>query len=78
MERNPVFVDIDPDTFNIDPKLILSNISIYTKAIVVADIFGQSADIDEIMKIARQFNLKVISDTARHLEQLIKINLQVL
>ena len=61
----PVFVDIDPDTFNIDPKLILNSISSYTKAIVVADIFGQSADIDEIMKIAKRYNLKVISDTAQ-------------
>ncbi len=61
----PVFVDIDPNTFNIDPKLILNNISSYTKAIVVADIFGQSADIDEIMKIAKRYNLKVISDTAQ-------------
>jgi perosamine synthetase len=61
----PVFADIDPDTYNLDPKSIEKNISPYTKAIMVADIFGQSADMDEIMSIARSHNLKVISDTAQ-------------
>jgi perosamine synthetase len=61
----PVFADIDPDTYNLDPKSIEKNLSPYTKAIMVADIFGQSADMDEIMAIARSHNLKVISDTAQ-------------
>lgn len=61
----PVFADIDPETYNLDPKSIEKNISPYTRAIVVADIFGQSADMDEIMKIARKYKLKVISDTAQ-------------
>lgn len=61
----PVFADIKIDTFNLDPNSIKKNISKYTKAIIVADIFGQSADMTEIMKIARQHNLKVISDTAQ-------------
>ena len=61
----PVFADIDRDTYNITAKTIESCISPYTRAIVVADIFGQSAEMDEIMDLARRYNLKVISDTAQ-------------
>ena len=61
----PVFADIDEQTFNLDPKSIEKNISPYTRAIIVADIFGQSADMDRIMKLAERHNLKVISDTAQ-------------
>ncbi len=61
----PVFADIDPETFNLDPKSVEANITSYTKAIMVADIFGQSADIDELMAIAAKHGLKVISDTAQ-------------
>ena len=61
----PVFADIDRETFNLDPKSIEKNISPFTKAIMVADIFGQSADMDPIMSIARNHGLKVISDTAQ-------------
>jgi len=61
----PVFADIDPETYNLDPKSIEKNITPFTKAIVVADIFGQSADMDEIMELAKRHNLKVISDTAQ-------------
>jgi dTDP-4-amino-4,6-dideoxygalactose transaminase len=61
----PVFADIDPDTFNLDPKSVEANITPYTKAIMVADIFGQSADMDELMAIAAKHGLKVISDTAQ-------------
>ena len=61
----PVFADIDPETFNICPKSVEANITPYTKAIMAVDIFGQSADIDELMKIANKYNLKVISDTAQ-------------
>lgn len=61
----PVFADIDPETYNLDPKSIEENITPHTKAIMVADIFGQSADMDEIMAIAKRHNLKVISDTAQ-------------
>jgi perosamine synthetase len=61
----PVFADIDRDTFNISPKSVEANITPFTKAIIVADIFGQSADIDELMAIAAKHNLKVISDTAQ-------------
>ncbi|MCG9094394.1 DegT/DnrJ/EryC1/StrS family aminotransferase [Laribacter hongkongensis] len=61
----PVFADIDRDTYNLTPASIECCISPYTRAIVVADIFGQSADMDEIMALAARHNLKVISDTAQ-------------
>ncbi|MDZ7641815.1 MAG: DegT/DnrJ/EryC1/StrS family aminotransferase [Desulfurivibrio sp.] len=61
----PVFADIEPETFNLDPKSVESNISPYTKAIMAVDIFGHSADMDEIMTIAVKHNLKVISDCAQ-------------
>jgi len=61
----PVFADIDPVTFNLDPKSVEANITQYTKAIMVVDIFGQSADMDELMAIAAKHGLKVISDTAQ-------------
>jgi dTDP-4-amino-4,6-dideoxygalactose transaminase len=61
----PVFADIDPDTYNLSPASIERCLSPYTKAIVVADIFGQSADMDEIMTLAKRHGLKVVSDTAQ-------------
>jgi perosamine synthetase len=61
----PVFADIDPETYNLDPESIEKNVTPYTKAIMVVDIFGQSADMDEIMTIAAKRGLKVISDTAQ-------------
>ena len=61
----PVFADIDENTFNIDPVKIELLITTKTKAIIFADIFGQSADIESIMKIAEKYSLKVISDTAQ-------------
>lgn len=61
----PVFVDIDEKSFNIDPSKIENAITERTKAILYADIFGQSGNIEEIMEIARKYNLKVISDTAQ-------------
>ncbi|MDH5524801.1 MAG: DegT/DnrJ/EryC1/StrS family aminotransferase [Desulfobulbaceae bacterium] len=61
----PVFADIDPETFNLDPKSVEANITPYTKAIMAVDIFGQSADMDELMAIAAKHGLKVISDTAQ-------------
>jgi len=61
----PVFADIDRDTYNLDPASIEKNISPHTRAIMAVDIFGQSADMDEIMAIADKHGLKVISDTAQ-------------
>jgi len=61
----PVFADIEEYTFNLDPNSIEKNISENTKAIMAIDIFGHSANMNEIMKIAKKNNLKVISDSAQ-------------
>ncbi len=61
----PVFADIDPNTYCLDPKSIELNITPQTKAIMVVDIFGHSADMNSILAIAKKHNLKVISDTAQ-------------
>ncbi len=61
----PVFADIEPETFNLDPKSVEANITPYTKAIMAVDIFGHSADMDALMAIAAKRGLKVISDTAQ-------------
>lgn len=61
----PVFVDIQKDTFNIDPSLIELAITSKTKAIIPVHIFGQAADMDEIMQIAKKHNLKVIEDACQ-------------
>lgn len=58
----PVFVDIDPNTYNIDPKKIEAKITEKTKAIVAVHIFGQSVDMDPIMAIAEKHNLIVVED----------------
>jgi len=61
----PVFIDIDPKTFNIDPNLIEAAITKNTKAIIPVHIFGQPADMPAIMAIAKKHNLKVIEDCAQ-------------
>lgn len=61
----PVFADIDPETYCLDPVSVEANITPYTKAIMAVDIFGQSADMDALMAIADKHGLKVISDTAQ-------------
>lgn len=61
----PVFADIDPVTFCLDPKSVEANITPHTKAIMAVDIFGMSADMDALMAIAKRHGLKVISDTAQ-------------
>lgn len=61
----PIFADIEPETFCLDPKSIEANITPYTKAIMVVDIFGQSADMEAILAIAKKHGLKVLSDAAQ-------------
>jgi perosamine synthetase len=61
----PVFADIDKRTFCLDPKSIEANITPFTKAIMVVDIFGYSANMKSILNIAEKYKLKVISDTAQ-------------
>ncbi|MBT5750043.1 MAG: aminotransferase class I/II-fold pyridoxal phosphate-dependent enzyme, partial [Flavobacteriales bacterium] len=60
----PVFVDIDPDTWCIDPEKIREAITKKTKAIMLVHSFGVPAQMDKIMDIAKEFDLKVIEDAA--------------
>jgi len=64
----PVFVDIDPFTYNIDPKKIEAKITKKTKAILVVHIFGQSADMNPILGLAKKYKLKVIEDACESIE----------
>ncbi len=61
----PIFTDIDPVTFNIDPEDIERNITKRTKAIIPVHLYGQSADIAPIMETAKKHSLKVIEDAAQ-------------
>lgn len=61
----PVFVDIDPHTFNLDPTRIEAAITPRTRAIVPIHLFGQPADMDPVLEIARQHNLMVVEDNAQ-------------
>ena len=61
----PVFADIDPATFTIDPEAIKPLITERTKAIVPVHLFGQCADLDPILELACSHNLAVIEDTAQ-------------
>jgi dTDP-4-amino-4,6-dideoxygalactose transaminase len=61
----PVFVDIDPRTFNLNPALIEKAITPHTKAIMPVHLFGQPCDMDAIMAIAKKHNLYVIEDNAQ-------------
>ena len=61
----PVFADIDPDIYCLSPRSIRERITPSTRAIIVVDIFGHPADMDEIMAIAAEHNLAVIEDNAQ-------------
>lgn len=68
----PVFVDIRPDTFSIDPVELQAKITGKTKAIVPVHLYGQSADMGEIDEIARRNNLIVIEDNAQSIGAMYK------
>lgn len=61
----PVLVDVDPHTYNIDPRKIEGSISRNTKAIIAVHLFGQSCDMDPILKIAGMYHLHVVEDNAQ-------------
>lgn len=68
----PVFVDIEKDTFNISCSLIEEKVTERTKAILPVHIFGQSADMDPILEIAKKHSLYVIEDAAHAIEAVYK------
>lgn len=65
LKGTPVFVDIDPETFCIDPAKIVEAVTPKTKAILPVHIFGQCADMDPILEIAKKHNLYVIEDACQ-------------
>ncbi len=68
----PVFVDIDPVTYNLDPNHLEKAITSKTKAILPVNLFGQCADMDAINAIAAKYNLPVIEDAAQSFGALYK------
>jgi dTDP-4-amino-4,6-dideoxygalactose transaminase len=65
LKLTPVFVEVDPKTFCIDPASIRKAITSKTKAIVPVHLYGQSANMEGIMNIAQEFNVHVIEDNAQ-------------
>ncbi len=65
VDATPVFADINPDTFNIDPGLIEAKITSRTKAILPVHLYGQPCEMDKIMEIAKKHNLYVVEDCAQ-------------
>lgn len=63
----PILVDVDPDTFNVNPELLEQAISRETKAIIVVHLFGQACDMEPILKIAEKYKIGIIEDNAQSL-----------
>ncbi len=63
-KATPIYVDVDPDTFNIDPTLIEAKITPRTKAIMIVSLYGLPCNIDAIMDIARRHKIPIIEDDA--------------
>jgi len=61
----PVFVDIDPDYYNINTEKIAEKITSRTKAIIPVHLYGQPADMDPILSLAKEYNLRIIEDSAQ-------------
>lgn len=68
----PVFVDIDPDTFNVDPSQLEKAITSHTKVIIPVHLYGQVAEMDEVMSIAGKHGVMVIEDAAQAVGALYK------
>jgi len=65
LKLTPVLVDVLPDTYNIDPDAVERAVTSKTKAIIPVHLFGQSANIHAILKIAQKYNLYIVEDTAQ-------------
>lgn len=65
LQLTPVLVDVEPESFNIDPEAVRKAITPKTKAIIPVHLFGQPANMEEIMKIARENDLFVVEDNAQ-------------
>lgn len=63
----PVFVDIEPDTYNIDPRLVEQAITSKTRAIIPVSLYGQTADMQALESIARQHGVPIVEDAAQSL-----------
>jgi dTDP-4-amino-4,6-dideoxygalactose transaminase len=61
----PVFVDIEPDFYTLDPAKLRAAISSRTKAIIPVHLYGQSAELNSIMEIAKEFGIRIIEDCAQ-------------
>ena len=61
----PVFVDIDPGTYNLDVDQIVAKVTARTRAIIPVHLYGQMADMDQVMRVAEQHALVVIEDAAQ-------------
>lgn len=63
----PVFADIQPDTFTLDPKSVAAKIGPHTRAIIPVHLYGQAADMDPLLELARKHGLRVVEDNAQAL-----------
>jgi len=61
----PVFVDVDPKTFNISPEAVRAAVTPKTKAVLAVSLYGQAYDVDALRAIAKEKNLKLVSDNAQ-------------
>lgn len=60
----PVFVDVEPDYYELDPRQIQAKLTPRTRAIIPVHLFGHPADMDPIQEVATQYNLRIIEDSA--------------
>lgn len=61
----PVFVDVQPESYNLDPSLLQAAINKQTRAILPVHLYGQAADMDGVLELARRYNLRVIEDACQ-------------